>query len=113
VKVASTRSQKRRSSPSLTPPDAEDVEQFALAWTVFAKRMKAIAWAMLDRRLPRWGRNGLAGGSFMHIDGIEATGFVEHMKLPHYVEFQSNLQGMRRRRDRHAATTTEREAALV
>ncbi len=23
-----------------------------------------------------------------HIDGIEAQGFVEHLKLPHYVTFQ-------------------------
>ncbi|MBK7127654.1 MAG: carbon-phosphorus lyase complex subunit PhnI [Dehalococcoidia bacterium] len=42
----------------------------------------------------------------MHIDGIEATGFVEHLKLP-LRRIQSILQGMRRRQDRHAAATTE------
>lgn len=28
---------------------------------------------------------------FYHIDGIDAMGFVEHLKLPHYVTFQSSL----------------------
>ena len=26
-----------------------------------------------------------------HIDGVEATGFISHLKLPHYVTFQSKL----------------------
>ena len=34
-----------------------------------------------------------------HCDNIEATGFVEHLKLPHYVDFQSELQNVRRMRD--------------
>ena len=29
----------------------------------------------------------------------EATGFVEHLKLPHYVDFQSELQNIRRLRE--------------
>lgn len=31
-----------------------------------------------------------------HIDGIESSGFVEHLKLPHYVTFQAGLQRARR-----------------
>ncbi|MDE2332968.1 MAG: carbon-phosphorus lyase complex subunit PhnI [Rhodospirillales bacterium] len=31
-------------------------------------------------------------------DNIEATGFVEHLKLPHYVDFQSELETVRRLR---------------
>lgn len=31
-----------------------------------------------------------------HIDGIEASGFVYHWKLPHYVTFQSTLDRLRR-----------------
>jgi alpha-D-ribose 1-methylphosphonate 5-triphosphate synthase subunit PhnI len=31
-----------------------------------------------------------------HCDNIEATGFVEHLKLPHYVDFQSELEILRR-----------------
>ena len=34
-----------------------------------------------------------------HSDNIEATGFVEHLKLPHYVDFQSELQNVRRMRE--------------
>ena len=37
-----------------------------------------------------------------HSDNIEATGFVEHLKLPHYVDFQSELQNVRRMRERRA-----------
>lgn len=33
-----------------------------------------------------------------HIDGIEASGFVYHWKLPHYVTFQSTLDRLRRSR---------------
>jgi alpha-D-ribose 1-methylphosphonate 5-triphosphate synthase subunit PhnI len=33
-----------------------------------------------------------------HADNIEATGFVEHLKLPHYVDFQSELETIRRMR---------------
>lgn len=30
-----------------------------------------------------------------HIDGVEATGFISHLKLPHYVTFQSKLNSAR------------------
>ncbi len=33
-----------------------------------------------------------------HSDNIEGTGFVEHLKLPHYVDFQSELETIRRMR---------------
>ena len=33
-----------------------------------------------------------------HCDNVEATGFVEHLKLPHYVDFQSELETIRRLR---------------
>lgn len=31
-----------------------------------------------------------------HIDAIESTGFISHLKLPHYVTFQSKLDSMRK-----------------
>ena len=43
-----------------------------------------------------------------HSDNIEATGFVEHLKLPHYVDFQSELQNVRRMR-----AEVERNAGLA
>jgi alpha-D-ribose 1-methylphosphonate 5-triphosphate synthase subunit PhnI len=30
-----------------------------------------------------------------HIDGIESSGFISHFKLPHYVDFQAELQRVR------------------
>ncbi|MBO0663136.1 carbon-phosphorus lyase complex subunit PhnI [Jiella sp. MQZ9-1] len=30
-----------------------------------------------------------------HADNVQATGFVEHLKLPHYVDFQAELQLLR------------------
>ena len=38
-----------------------------------------------------------------HCDSLQATGFVEHMKLPHYVDFQAELELVRRLRAEHAA----------
>ncbi|WP_028975254.1 carbon-phosphorus lyase complex subunit PhnI [Spirochaeta cellobiosiphila] len=32
----------------------------------------------------------------LHIDSVEATGFISHLKLPHYVTFQSKLEALRR-----------------
>ena len=33
-----------------------------------------------------------------HSDNVQATGFVEHLKLPHYVDFQAELGLVRRLR---------------
>ena len=33
-----------------------------------------------------------------HSDNVEGTGFVEHLKLPHYVDFQAELETIRRMR---------------
>jgi len=45
-----------------------------------------------------------------HADNIQATGFLEHIKLPHYVDFQSELELVRKLR-REARGETGREAA--
>ena len=37
-----------------------------------------------------------------HVDGVEATGFISHLKLPHYVTFQSKLSSVRGTRDEHS-----------
>ncbi len=49
-----------------------------------------------------------------HADNVQATGFVEHLKLPHYVDFQAELALIRRLRAEHAAAAAppaHREAA--
>jgi alpha-D-ribose 1-methylphosphonate 5-triphosphate synthase subunit PhnI len=38
-----------------------------------------------------------------HSDNVQATGFVEHLKLPHYVDFQAELVLVRRMREEVAA----------
>lgn len=67
---------------------------------------KAIAMALLDRAL-RWEELGeddtgapAQDAEFVlsHADNIQATGFLEHIKLPHYVDFQSELELVRRLR---------------
>lgn len=45
-----------------------------------------------------------------HSDNVEAAGFVEHLKLPHYVDFQGELELIRRiRQEREARLSEEQE----
>jgi alpha-D-ribose 1-methylphosphonate 5-triphosphate synthase subunit PhnI len=46
-----------------------------------------------------------------HSDNVQATGFVEHLKLPHYVDFQAELGLVRKMREEFAARA--RDAADV
>jgi alpha-D-ribose 1-methylphosphonate 5-triphosphate synthase subunit PhnI len=83
---------------------------------------KAMAMALVDRAL-RAEELGETIGSptqdveFMlsHSDNVEASGFVQHLKLPHYVDFQAELELVRRLRAKHAAQSngndTEEQAA--
>lgn len=79
---------------------------------------KAIAMALVDRSL-RAGelgeeRNAPAQDEefvLSHADNIEATGFVEHLKLPHYVDFQSELELVRKMRAEIDARAQTPEAA--
>jgi alpha-D-ribose 1-methylphosphonate 5-triphosphate synthase subunit PhnI len=79
---------------------------------------KAISMSLVDRAL-RWEELGedFAGvpaqdAEFVlyHSDNIQATGFLEHIKLPHYVDFQSELELIRKLR-RKAMDGGMREAA--
>ena len=48
-----------------------------------------------------------------HSDNVEASGFVQHLKLPHYVDFQAELtlvRGLRAGHEKAAAATAEEEA---
>lgn len=44
-----------------------------------------------------------------HSDSLEASGFVQHLKLPHYVDFQSELELVRKMRAAAAQPTTPAE----
>jgi alpha-D-ribose 1-methylphosphonate 5-triphosphate synthase subunit PhnI len=66
---------------------------------------KAMAMALVDRslRASELGEPVVApaqDGEFVlsHCDNVQATGFVEHLKLPHYVDFQAELELLRRLR---------------
>jgi alpha-D-ribose 1-methylphosphonate 5-triphosphate synthase subunit PhnI len=53
---------------------------------------KAIAMANLDIAVERdGGRSQLEQNVLMTTDGLDASGFLEHLKLPHYVTFRSIL----------------------
>jgi alpha-D-ribose 1-methylphosphonate 5-triphosphate synthase subunit PhnI len=72
---------------------------------------KAMSMALVDRalRADEFGeeRKGPAQDEefvLSHSDNVQATGFVEHLKLPHYVDFQAELALLRQlRRDGGAA----------
>ncbi len=44
-----------------------------------------------------------------HSDSVQSTGFVEHLKLPHYVDFQSELELVRKMRAEHEPETRAAE----
>jgi len=79
---------------------------------------RAMAMALVDRalRAEEMGEDVTAPAQnvefvLSHSDNIEATGFVEHLKLPHYVDFQSELQNVRRMRAEAAAQSTAEAGA--
>ena len=66
---------------------------------------KAMAMSLVDRalRAPELGEPVEAPAQqqefvLSHSDSLEASGFVQHLKLPHYVDFQSELELVRRMR---------------
>ncbi|MDR5746724.1 carbon-phosphorus lyase complex subunit PhnI [Caballeronia sp. LZ029] len=79
---------------------------------------KAMAMALVDRAL-RAEELGESVGSptqdpefvLYHSDNVEASGFVQHLKLPHYVDFQSELELLRRLRAAHRPDDNKENAA--
>ncbi|QYM72228.1 carbon-phosphorus lyase complex subunit PhnI [Pseudochrobactrum sp. Wa41.01b-1] len=45
-----------------------------------------------------------------HSDNVQSTGFVEHLKLPHYVDFQAELDLIRRMRAEYASHNAANDA---
>lgn len=79
---------------------------------------RAMSMALVDRalRAEEFGeeRKGPAQDEefvLSHSDNVQATGFVEHLKLPHYVDFQAELALLRQMRSefeaRHASARQE------
>lgn len=60
---------------------------------------KAIAMSILDEALERGDKRYPTNDEefvLLHIDSVESTGFISHLKLPHYVTFQSKLDSVRK-----------------
>ena len=78
---------------------------------------KAMAMALVDRALRAEELSESATSPaqdeefvLAHSDNVEASGFVQHLKLPHYVDFQSELDLVRRlRREAAANAAAEKE----
>lgn len=70
---------------------------------------KTMAMALVDRalRADELGEPRVAPAQdeefvLSHADNVEASGFVQHLKLPHYVDFQAELELVRKLRQAHA-----------
>lgn len=81
---------------------------------------KAMSMALIDRALKAAELGEAADApandhEFMlyHSDNVEASGFVQHLKLPHYVDFQANLELLRRLRDEHATARATQAANVL
>ncbi len=77
---------------------------------------RAMSMALIDRALRESQATGEATAPaqdqefvLYHSDNVQASGFVEHLKLPHYVDFQGELETLRRLREK--AGEPAREAA--
>ncbi|WP_417725074.1 carbon-phosphorus lyase complex subunit PhnI [Salipiger sp.] len=115
----------------LTLTECETINQFAGSRTeppqftrgyglVFGQtERKAISMALVDRAL-RWeelGEENIGAPAqdeefvLAHSDNIQGTGFLEHIKLPHYVDFQSELELVRKMRAEALTRPAMKEAA--
>jgi alpha-D-ribose 1-methylphosphonate 5-triphosphate synthase subunit PhnI len=82
---------------------------------------KAMAMALVDRSLRAAELDEATGAPaqdvefvLSHCDNVQATGFVEHLKLPHYVDFQSELELVRKlRAETESATGSPTEATQI
>lgn len=94
----------------------EELPQFTRGYGLafgYAER-KAMGMALVDRalRAEEYGEEVVSPAQqeefvLMHCDNVEAGGFVSHLKLPHYVDFQSeqaDSQAASSRRRRIRAT---------
>ncbi|MDQ2086752.1 carbon-phosphorus lyase complex subunit PhnI [Herbivorax sp. ANBcel31] len=58
---------------------------------------KAIAMSILDQCLETGDKSYATHNEefvLLHVDSVEATGFISHLKLPHYVTFKSKMDSV-------------------
>jgi alpha-D-ribose 1-methylphosphonate 5-triphosphate synthase subunit PhnI len=71
---------------------------------------KAISMAVLDRAMQAAEPASASEDQefvLLHIDGVEAMGFCNHFKLPHYVTFQSALDRLRKSQEEHERSSMD------
>lgn len=93
---------------------ADDKPYFTLGYGICfgANEVKSISMAVLDRTMQEPEGKAPANDQefvLMHTDGIEASGFCAHFKLPHYITFQSDLNSLRRTQEHMANKAEGRE----
>jgi alpha-D-ribose 1-methylphosphonate 5-triphosphate synthase subunit PhnI len=79
---------------------------------------KAMSISLLDRALQNSEKSGdekypAQSQEFIlcHSDNVESSGFVQHLKLPHYVDFQSEMVSIRNLRKKHRQTRKKNNGA--
>ena len=104
--------------------NAETPPQFTLGYgLVFGhSERKAMSMSVVDRalRAQEFDERRVSPAQdeefvISHSDNVQAAGFVEHLKLPHYVDFQAELGLLRqlRREHRTRQTTQPEESAAT
>jgi len=71
---------------------------------------KAIAMGILDNSLEAGNKEFSTQDEefvLFHIDSVESTGFISHLKMPHYVTFQSKLDSVRKTKKGNAKVDQE------
>jgi alpha-D-ribose 1-methylphosphonate 5-triphosphate synthase subunit PhnI len=106
-------------------PDSQELSRFGLGYgfSFGHSEVKAMSMSILDRVISAAKESGVHGQSgpaaeeefvLQHVDGIEASGFTAHYKLPHYVTFQADISVLQRSRayeaERLAQAADKREA---
>jgi alpha-D-ribose 1-methylphosphonate 5-triphosphate synthase subunit PhnI len=93
-----------------------DDPQFSFGYGLVLGRneRKAIGMSILDAAIQLDGDAPAQDAEFVLdiVDGIDSFGFIEHLKLPHYVTFQSILDRIRSIRERTAAASSGDDAPV-
>jgi alpha-D-ribose 1-methylphosphonate 5-triphosphate synthase subunit PhnI len=97
--------------------ETADEPQFSFGYgCVFGRtERKAIGMSILDAAIQLDGSEPAQDAEFVLdlVDGIDSFGFIEHLKLPHYVTFQSILDRIRSIRRRTADATSDEAASTA
>ncbi len=105
--------------PAMPGPEAAAGPRFTRGYglTFGEAERKALAMALVDRALRAEALGEAVGAPAQdaefvvaHSDSVEASGFLQHLKLPHYVDFQAELDLLRGLRRQSAPADTAKAA---